>query len=119
MTSMKIFQFSRPPTHFAQLRPKFLHPRDIGSPNLNKPLSLPPSPNDNQLIERKHNPRMTIICYQVFVFVFSINSLIFPGFPLSSFHLAEANLLPRAILKKLKTSFSPSSYSVKMCSGQD
>ena len=24
----------------------------------------PPSPNDNQSIKRKHNPRMTIICYQ-------------------------------------------------------
>ena len=33
------------------------------------------------------------------VFVFSINSLILSGFPLTSFHLAEANLVPRAILK--------------------
>ena len=41
------------------------------------PLSL--SPNDNQSIKRKHNPRMTMICYQVFpsgrLFFFSINSL--------------------------------------------
>ena len=29
------------------------------------PLPLP-SPNDNQSIKRKHNPRMTIICYQIF-----------------------------------------------------
>ena len=32
-------------------------------------------------------------------FVFSINSLILSGFPLTPFHLAEANLVPRAILK--------------------
>ena len=33
-------------------------------------------------------------------FVFSINSiLILSGFPLTSLHLAEANLVPRAILK--------------------
>ena len=30
-------------------------------------------------------------------FIFSINSLILSGFTLSSFHLAEANLVPRAI----------------------
>ena len=44
----------------------------------------PASPNDNQAIERKHNPRMT--------FLFSINSLILCGFPLISFHLTEAPL---------------------------
>ena len=44
---------------------------------------------------------MTVICYQVIpsAFVFSMNSLILPGFPLTSFNLAEANLVPRAILK--------------------
>ena len=31
--------------------------------------------------------------------VFSINSVIMSGFLLTSFHLAEANLVPRAILK--------------------
>ena len=63
-------------------------------------------------------------------FVSSINSLILSGFPLTSFHLAEANLIPRAILeswsksrpqsyfRKLKNSFSPSSYSVKIRWGQ-
>ena len=34
-------------------------------------------------------------------FVFSINSLILYGFPLTSFHLTEANLVPRTILKNL------------------
>ena len=47
-------------------------------------------------------------------FVLSINSLILFGFPLTSFHLAEANLVPRTILKKSIISFSSSSYSEKM-----
>ena len=37
--------------------------------------------------------------------VFSINSLILSGFPLISFHLAKANLAPRAILKNFKNLF--------------
>ena len=47
-------------------------------------------------------------------FVFSINSLILPGFPMTSFHFAEANLVHRAILKNqyLKI-FLLSSYSKK------
>ena len=52
-------------------------------------------------------------------FVLSINSLILStGFPLIFIYLAEANLVPRAILKKLKTSFSPFSYMEQMCWGQ-
>ena len=51
-------------------------------------------------------------------FVFSINSLILPGFPLTSFHLTEANLFPRAILKNQKPIQLPSSYSKKMRQGQ-
>ena len=46
-------------------------------------------------------------------FVFSTSSLILYGFPLTFFRLAEANLVPRAILKKLKTSFSSCSCSEK------
>ena len=64
MTSMKIVQFSRPPTALVQLRPKFFHPLDLGRLISNE--TPPPFPNDNQSIKRKHNPRMTIICYQVF-----------------------------------------------------
>ena len=60
----------------------------------------PSSPNENQSIKRKHNPRINIICYQVLpsgrlsfsAFVFSINSVILSGFPLTSFHLVEASL---------------------------
>ena len=50
------------------------------------------------------------------VFVFSINSLILSGFLLTFFDLAEAILAPRAVLKKLKISFS-SSLILKRCAG--
>ena len=40
-------------------------------------------------------------------FVFSINSiLILSGFPLTSLYLAEANLVPRAILKNQESIFA-------------
>ena len=77
-------------------------PLSIYVQNSSIPLTLdvqfemnPSSPNDNQSIKRKHNPRMTIMCYQVLLssaFVFSINLLISSGFPLTSFQLAEASL---------------------------
>ena len=38
-------------------------------------------------------------------FVFSINSLILSGFPWASFHLVEADVIPRAILKNQKPFF--------------
>ena len=41
---------------------------DLGRPISNKaptPSLLPSSANDNQLVKRKHNSKMTIICYQV------------------------------------------------------
>ena len=37
MTSMKIIQFSRPPTPLVQLRPKSFHPLDLGCPISNEP----------------------------------------------------------------------------------
>ena len=61
MMSMKNVQFSRPPTPFVHLRPKFFDPLDLGRQISNEPFS----PNNNQSIKRKHNPRMTIICYQI------------------------------------------------------
>ena len=74
VTSIKIVQFSRPTTSFFHLRPNAFHPLDLGRPIPNES----PSPNNNQLIKREHNQ--------------SINSLILSGFPLTSFHLAEASL---------------------------
>ena len=46
-----------------QLRPKFFVPLDLGRPISN---DLPPFPNDNQSVKKKHNPRITITWYQVF-----------------------------------------------------
>ena len=79
-----------------------LPPLSINVQNSSIPLTLdvqfqtnPPSSNDNQSIKRKHNPRMTIMLPGPSfrsAFVFSINSLILPGFPLTSFDLAEASL---------------------------
>ena len=57
MTSMKIVEFSKPPTPLDHLRPKFFHPLELGRSISNEP----PSPNNNQSIKRKHNQRMTII----------------------------------------------------------
>ena len=48
-----------------QLRPKFFHTLDLWCP-LSKEFPPPPSPNDNQSVKRKRNPRMAIICYHVF-----------------------------------------------------
>ena len=52
------------------------------------------SPNGNQSIQIKDNPRMALIFYQVLpsAFVFSINSLISSRFHLTFLHLAEASL---------------------------
>ena len=49
-------------------------------------------------------------------FAFSINSLILSGFPLTFFHLAEANLVPRAILKNQKPIFCLP-LTAKICAG--
>ena len=55
MTSMKIAQFSRPPTHFVHLYPKFFHPLDLGRPISNEP-PPPPTPNDSVHVnERNQN----------------------------------------------------------------
>ena len=40
MTSMKIVQFSRPPTPLVQLREKFFHSLELGRPISNEPHAL-------------------------------------------------------------------------------
>ena len=111
MTSMKIVQFSRP--HHPPPTPLSRHV-PWTSNNFKQIIPPPPlgprlrSPNDNQLIKRKHNPRMNIMLSEFSfksAFVFSISSLILSGFPMASFHLAEANLTPRVILKYEKLLF--------------
>ena len=55
----KLSKFQDPsPVH---LHLKIFRPLDLGCPISNDP---PPPLNDNQLIKRKHDRRMTIICYQ-------------------------------------------------------
>ena len=62
MTSMEIVQFSGSPTPLSN------YVQNSSSLDLGRPISneARPSPNDNQSTNRKHNPRMPIICYQVF-----------------------------------------------------
>ena len=62
MMTMKIVQFLRPPAPLVYLRPNFFYPLVLGRPISNEPS---PFPNDNQSIKTKHNPRLTIMCYQV------------------------------------------------------
>ena len=64
LTSIKIVQFSRPPT-LLSIMSKILHPLELGNPISNEPSPPSPYPNDNQSTKRKHNLRMTVICYQV------------------------------------------------------
>ena len=97
MTGVKLFNFYN---HLSRLS---IYVQNSSTPltldvqfqtNQNPPSPFP-SPNDNQPIKRKHNPRMTIICLRSFLqvaFVFSFNSFILSGFPLPFFHLAETSL---------------------------
>ena len=61
MTSMNIIYFPRPPTPF------FIYVQNSSTPSsLDVQFQVnPASPSDNQSTKRKHNPRMTFICYQV------------------------------------------------------
>ena len=102
MMPMKIVQFSRSNSlhPLVHLRPKFF--LDLGRPISNEP---PPSPNDIQSVKRKHNPRMTIICYQVLpsgrLLSILIASLILSGFPLTYCHLAQGSLSAFSLLYTL------------------
>ena len=90
----EIVQFSRPPTTLVHQRPKFFHPLSL-TLDVQFQTNPPPSSNDNQSVKRKNNPRMKIMIPSPSfrsAFVFRINSLILPGFPLAFFHLAEASL---------------------------
>ena len=62
----KIVQFSRPPNpSFPSTSKNFPLPRP-GTSIFKRPQTpFSTSPNDNQSIKRKQNPRMNIICYQV------------------------------------------------------
>ena len=69
MTSMKIVQFSSPPTPSCLSTPKVLPPPWPWTSNFKRsphPLSFPNDKQSIKMKQRKHNPRMTITCYQVF-----------------------------------------------------
>ena len=78
--------FARPPIPLTHLRLKFLPP--------SWPWDVHSSPNNNESIKRKSNDGCYMLSSLFFrsTLVFSINSLILSGFPLTSFHLAEASL---------------------------
>ena len=65
MTSMKTGKFSRPPN---PLSSRVQNSSTHLTLNVQFQTTPPPkpSPNYNQSVKRKHNPRMNIACYQVF-----------------------------------------------------
>ena len=87
------FQDPQPPCSSIS---KILPPPWPWTSNFKWTLLLPSRTNDNQSMKRKHNPRMTLICYHALpsgqLFFFSINSLILSGFPLTFFDLAKVSL---------------------------
>ena len=89
MTPMKIVQFSRPSTPLVHQHPKFFHPLDLICAISNES-SFPIQMITNQL--KENNPRMLPGPSLRSAFVFNTNPLILFGFPLTSFHLAEASL---------------------------
>ena len=92
MTSMKIVQFSRLPTPLSIYVQNSSTLRTLDVHFQMNPLS----PNDNQSIKRKHNPKdhYFILSGSFFRSTFvSINSLTLSGFPLTSFHLLKLHCL--------------------------
>ena len=84
------------PYPIVHLRPKFLHPFDFG-----RPISSEPPPplqmitnqlKESESKESKDDYYMLSSPSLRSALVFSINSLILSGFPLTSFHLAEDSL---------------------------
>ena len=122
---MKIAKFWRPPTPLVQLHPNFFHPLVLGTN---------PSPSQMTANQLKENVIEGWLLYLVrsflqfgFHFQYQLINLVwlsidFFSFSWSFFSFSSvvefwpANLFLRAILKNY--SFSPSSYSVKICYGQ-
>ena len=86
----KLSNFQDPPTLLLHLRLKFFHPLELGRPISSEPLSR----NDNQLKETWSKDDYYMVSGLSFrsALIFSVNSLILSGFPLTSFHLAETSL---------------------------
>ena len=92
MTSMKIVLFSRPPAPLVHLHQTFFYPIKLWRPipNETPPLQM----INNQLKENIIQGWLLYVTRSFFQvsFCFQYHSLIFSGFPLTSFHLAEASL---------------------------
>ena len=112
MTSMEIIQFSRPPTPLFNYVQKSSNLLTLGVQFQMKS----PSPNGNQSIQIKYNPRITLICYQVLpsAFLFSINSLISSSFNLTFLNLAEGSLSAFSWLCTLYTHVCLYSYTLAL-----
>ena len=118
MTSMKIVQFLRSPTHFVQLHTKFFHSLDFGSPISNKS----PFPNDNQSIKMKQIlGRLLYVIrslpqvgfrfqYQLINSLLSIHFNINSSLSIDFFSFSGSQSRPQSYFKELKASFSSYSY---------
>ena len=92
MTSMKIIQFSRP------LTPLSIYVQNSFTPltldvhfQKNHPLLMITNHLKENIIQGLYYYMLSDLSFRS-AFVFSINSLVLSGFPLTSFHLAEASL---------------------------
>ena len=104
-TSMKVGQFSRPPTLLIQLRSKCFCPLVIGRPVSNDPPPLPIITN-----QLKENLIRGLLLHVIRSFLqvglcSQYQLIIKSGFPLTFIHLAEVNLVPIAISKNNKPLF--------------
>ena len=112
VASMKIVQFSRSITPLVQLRPKFLHPLDLGHPVSNK---SPSFPSYNQITNQlKKNIIQGWLLYVirsflqvVFCFYHQLINLVWLSIDFFPFCWSQPR--PQSCFMKLKTSFSPSS----------
>ena len=62
MTSLKIVQFSRPPTLLVHLHPIFFHPLDLGRPISNDPPPPPPPPQFQTKASLSASWLYTLVC---------------------------------------------------------
>ena len=109
MTSMKIVQFS------SRSPPLSSHLQNSSTPlvlDVQLQTKPPPSPNDNQSIKRKYNPRIIRSFLQVgFCFQYQLINLVWLSVDFFSFSWSQSH--PHSNFKKLKILFSPSSYNEK------
>ena len=114
MISMKMVQFSRP-----------LTPLSIYVQFSSTPLTVDVqfqtkrcSPNDNQSVKRKYNPRMTIRSFLQVGFRFQYQFINLAWRSIDFFPFSWSHSRPQRNFEKFKIYFLPSSYSEKMHWGQ-